>query len=136
MLGRTADLERAVGATGGAGRACEAVVSVAVRSASLVSVRGQTGWFGGVGRSQWGWGRVWSRGYVLLGVLVCLTGFDVDAVGFLARVSGVQRGLVLGDPGGHGGNAEEVIITGAELWALEDIVQFRIHQGCNMVVRG
>ena len=34
-------------------------------------------------------GRVWGRGRVLLEVLVCLTGFDVDAVGFLARVSGV-----------------------------------------------
>ena len=72
----------------------------------------------------------------MLGVLVCLTGFDVDAVGFLARVSGVQRGLVLGEPGGHGGNAEEVTVTGEELWALEDIVQFGIHQGCNMVVKG
>jgi hypothetical protein len=68
-------------------------------------------------------------------VLVCLTGFDVDAVGFLSRVSGVQRGLVLGDPGGHGGNAEEVIVIGEELWALEDIVQFGIHQGCIMVER-
>ena len=69
-------------------------------------------------------------------MLVCLTGFDVDAVGFLARVSGVQRGLVLGEPGGHGGNAEEVIDTGEELWVLEDIVQFGIHQGCSMVVKG
>jgi len=135
VLGRTADLERAVGAAGVAERACEAVVSVAVRSASLVSVGGQTGWFGRVGGFLWGWGRVWGRGRVLLGVLVCLTGFDVDAVSFLARVSGVQRGLVLGDPGGHGGNAEEAIVTGEELWALEDIVQFRIHQGCNMVVK-
>ena len=81
-------------------------------------------------------GRVWGRGRILLGVLVCLTGFNVDAVGFLAQVSGVQRRLVLGEPGGHGGNAEEVIVTGEELWALEDIVQFGIHQGCNMVVRG
>ena len=88
VLGRTADLERAVGAAGGAGRACEAVVSVAVRSASLVSVRGQTGWFGRVGGFLWGWGRIRGRSRVLE-VLVCLTGFDVDAVGFLARVSGV-----------------------------------------------
>ena len=49
VLGRAADLERAVGVAGEAGRACEAVVSVAVRSASLVSVGGQTGWFGRVG---------------------------------------------------------------------------------------
>ena len=40
VLGRAADWERAVGVAGEAGRVCEAVVSVAVRSASLVSVGG------------------------------------------------------------------------------------------------
>jgi hypothetical protein len=40
VLGRTVDLERAVRAVGGAGRAYKAVVSVIVRSASLVSIGG------------------------------------------------------------------------------------------------